>query len=631
MSLLQLKNASVLFGHPPLIDGVELVVQPGERLCLVGRNGCGKSTLLKVIAGELPLDDGQRLLPSSTRIARLEQDPPLSAEQSVFEFVAGGMPEASELLSRYFKQIQLLAHDSSEAVLKGLEQLQSELEHQNAWQFEQAIEQVLSQLQLDGNAKLASLSGGWRRKAALARALVGKPDILLLDEPTNHLDVSMIEWLQQAIADYPGAVVFVSHDRAFIRALATRIVDLDRGKLTSYPGNYAEYLAKKAEDLAIESAHNKAFDKVLSQEEAWIRQGIKARRTRNEGRVRALKALRQEHADRRKQQGRATATVQHGQSSGKLVFECQQLTYRIDNKPLISNLTFTLLRGDKLALIGPNGCGKSTLVKLLLGELTAHDGKLREGVNIELAYFDQHRMALDQNATVIDAVADGKKEIDLNGHSRHVISYLQDFLFTPQRVNVPVSALSGGEKNRLLLAKLLAKPSNLLILDEPTNDLDIETLELLEDILAQYTGTVILVSHDREFVDNVATNSLFFAGNGELQEFIGGYQAISQWYAERQQEPLPDKQLPKTAKSKASAEAGKKLSYKLKRELDALPAQIEDWENKVEALQKQVNEPTFFSQPQQQSSKILTELADSQAQLEQAYARWDELDSMQQQ
>ncbi|GAA6183345.1 ABC transporter ATP-binding protein [Aliiglaciecola sp. NS0011-25] len=629
MSLLQLKNAQLSFGHPAILNKGELVVHPGERICLVGRNGCGKSTLLKVLEGDQPLDDGQRIISPNVKISRLPQDPPESVESTLFDYVAEGMAETGELLKAYFHQINLVTTDPSDKNLQVLEQLQHKLEHQDAWQFEQQISQVLTLLDLDGNQQLSSLSGGWRRKAALARALVGNPDILLLDEPTNHLDIHMIKWLEGIVKEYKGAVVFVSHDRAFIRAVASRIIDLDRGNLTSYPGNYQTYLDKKAEDLKNEENANAEFDKKLSQEEQWIRQGIKARRTRNEGRVRALKALRQEHSQRNKLQGRAKATVSTSNSSGKIVFEAVDLHYEIDNKVIVNNLELNVFRGDKLALIGPNGCGKSTLIRLLLGSLQPQSGSVKQGANLEVAYFDQHRLALDLDKSVIDVVGDGKRDLLVNGQYKHVMSYLQDYLFTPDRVNAPVRSLSGGEKNRLLLAKLLLKPSNILILDEPTNDLDVETLELLEDLISGYQGTVILVSHDREFVDNVVTSSLFFEGNGELKEFVGGYTDIETWY-QTEKKPTEDETSVKSAspKSQPVIKKTKKLSYKHQLELDSLPLEIEKLENEVQALQSKINDPEFFKQSQDEFNTAINELADCESSLEKAYARWDELEGM---
>ncbi len=638
MSLLQLKNVSVLFGTPPLLDGVELVIQPGERVCIVGRNGSGKSTLLKVISGDVIADDGQRIIERDTIVARLEQDPPQTTDIALFDYVAEGLAEVGDILKGYFKCTQLVADDPSEQNLKKLQTYQEQLDTHNAWQFEQQIEQTLTMLQLDGSASLATLSGGWRRKAALARALVRSPDILLLDEPTNHLDVQMIRWLEQSLQQYKGAIVFISHDRAFIRAMATRIVDLDRGQITSYPGNYQQYLEKKEHDLAVEATQQAEFDRKLAQEEVWIRQGIKARRTRNEGRVRALKKLREERAARRELSGNVAMQQHQGNRSGKLVFETTDLSYAIEGNTIVSNLNLTVLRGEKLALIGPNGCGKSTLIKLLLGQLTPDTGNCRQGANLEVAYFDQHRIALDLEKPVIDVVADGKRDLTVNGHPRHVMSYLQDYLFSPERVNAPVKSLSGGEKNRLMLAKLMLKPSNVLILDEPTNDLDVETLEMLETLLLNYAGTVILVSHDREFVDNVVNSSLLFTDNGVIQEFVGGYTDIEQWYSE-QGKTIYLSGTSKTVKNETKSENNspiakqpakkpKKLSYKDQRELETLPATIESLEEQLEQQQERVNDPDFFKQDSETTTAILNELAALEEKLSHAYARWDELESL---
>ncbi len=631
-TLIQLKNAQLAFGHPALIDGGELLVKTGERVCLVGRNGCGKSTLLKVIEGSQILDDGQRIITSDVVISRLPQDPPISADISLYDYVAEGLADAGQLLKDYNQQIIVVSETPTEKELNKLQALQTQLENKNAWKFEQQISQVLTQLELEPDTRLNQLSGGWRRKAALARALVTAPDILLLDEPTNHLDVNMIKWLEKTVTDYQGAIVFVSHDRAFIRNIATRIVDLDRGQLVSFPGNYQQYLDKKAELLEIETAQNAEFDKKLSIEETWIRQGIKARRTRNEGRVRALKALRDERAQRRQRQGRAQVQLAGAGNSGKIIFETEKMSYGFDDKAIVKALDLTITRGDKVAFVGSNGSGKSTLIKLLLGDLEPQSGSVKRGTKIELAYFDQHRQQLDITKSVIDVIADGRKEIEINGVTRHVISYLQDYLFTPDRINGPVSALSGGEKNRLLLAKLLAKPSNLLILDEPTNDLDVETLELLEDTLSQYPGTVILVSHDREFVDNLVSTSWYFEGHGKVVEFIGGYDSIETWYDQQKKQRArytdntqPEKKVAETAAPTLKKET-KKLSYKLQRELEALPLQIEQLEEKIESLQQEVNKPEFFSQEAHVTDAHLKDLAVCQSELESAYERWQELD-----
>jgi ATP-binding cassette subfamily F protein uup len=640
VSILQLKNITVIYGNPPLLDGVELIVQPKERVCLVGRNGSGKSTLMKVISGDVIADDGQRIIESDTIIARLEQDPPQTTDVTLFDYVAEGLADVGDTIKAYHHQTKLVADDPSEANLNRLQTLQETLEARDAWQFEQQIEQTLTMLKLEPDISLSTLSGGWRRKAALARALVRSPDLLLLDEPTNHLDIEMIRWLESSLSNYNGAIVFVSHDRAFIRNMATRIVDLDRGGLTSYPGNYETYLEKKQQDLEVEAAHNAEFDKKLAQEEVWIRQGIKARRTRNEGRVRALKKLRDERKARRAVQGNAVVSQHQGTRSGKMVFEVTDLDYAIGGNQIVKGLNLNVLRGDKLALVGPNGSGKSTLIKLLLGEITPDNGNCKQGTNLEVAYFDQHRHGLDLEQTVIDAVGDGKRDLMVNGHPRHVISYLQDYLFSPERVNAPVKSLSGGEKNRLMLAKLMLKPSNLLVLDEPTNDLDVETLEMLETLLNEYAGTVLLVSHDREFVDNVANSCVVFEGEGFLREFIGGFTDVESWYkdqnAKRQQVIKDEKAKVKnetnlssnSPSAKSSPRKTKKLSYKDQRELESLPADIEQYENELAEMQLLVNDPEFFKKGNDETAKTLALLAEKEQALSHKYARWDELESM---
>jgi len=637
MSLLQIKQGSVIFGHPPLLDGVEFTLHAGERVCIVGRNGSGKSTFMQVIEGRIILDDGQRIFDNNFTISRLPQDPPESVETSLFDYVAEGLAGVGQLLQDFNAITHLVADDPSEQNLNRMMQLQERLDSQNAWQFEQNIQSTLTMLQLEPDTMLSSLSGGWRRKAALARALVAQPDILLLDEPTNHLDIDMIKWLELALKQFKGAIVFVSHDRAFIRSLATRIVDLDRGGLTSYPGDYATYLEQKAHDLEVEEKQNAEFDKKLAQEEVWIRQGIKARRTRNEGRVRALKKLRETHKARRQVQGSARIETQQLNASGKRVFEAENLSYSIAEKCIVDNLNLNIVRGDKIAFIGKNGCGKSTLIKLLLGQLTPNSGSVIQGVNLDVAYFDQHRDALDLNQKVVDCVAEGKQEVTINGRTRHVISYLQDYLFAPDRIQAPVSSLSGGEKNRLMLAKLMLRPSNLLILDEPTNDLDVETLELLESLLVEYTGTVILVSHDREFVDNVVSSCLVFEGAGKITEFVGGYTDSASWYAEQSKkaQELADlggtkgiKESPKP-ETKSVVKSQKKLSYKESRELERLPEVIDELETRINNLQEQMSEADFFTQDVTVTQPIIDELAECETSLETAYARWDELEALQ--
>ncbi|MBT1449685.1 ABC transporter ATP-binding protein [Glaciecola sp. XM2] len=635
MNLIQLKNASILFGQPPLIDGADLNIQTQERVCILGRNGSGKSTLLKVLSGELKLDDGQRIVAGETVISRLEQDPPAHTDTSIFEYVAQGLGDNATLITEYHAQADLVAQDASEQALLKLQALQEQLDARNAWQLEQRIDNVLTQLSLPANTLLSDLSGGWRRKAALARALVSQPDVLLLDEPTNHLDIDMVKWLEKTLLSFAGTLVFISHDRSFIRNLATRVVDIDRGQVTSYPVSYDKYLEQKAHDLEVEATHQKEFDKKLAKEEVWIRQGIKARRTRNEGRVRALKALREEYKARRKVMGTAVIQSGAGHRSGKRVFELEHVSFGYENLRLIDQLDLLITRGDKLALIGANGCGKSSLIKLLLGDIEPQEGSVHRGVNLEIAYFDQHRSQLELDKPLIDAIADGKREVMVNGAPRHVISYLQDYLFSPERVNAPVSTLSGGEKNRLMLAKLMLKPSNLLILDEPTNDLDVETLELLESLLVEYDGTVLLVSHDREFIDNVVTSSLVFEGDGKITEFVGGYSDAQAWYQQSQQEkPKTKKNIEKAtispliSENKATQKKVNKLSYHQSRELESLPKEIEKLEVALAALQTQVNDAEFFQQGSDITQPVLDKLQACEHDLEVAFERWEELEEL---
>ena len=639
MNLMQLKNASILFGQPPLIDGASLNIQSGERVCVVGRNGSGKSTLLKVIAGEIKLDEGQMILPTGTVVSRLPQDPPQDISGDMFDYVAEGLEEVAQILKDYHHITNIIGYDPSEKNLNRMQELQEQLDSRNAWQFETRISNVLTQLQLKPDQILSELSGGWRRKAALARALVSEPDLLLLDEPTNHLDIDMVQWLEKALLNYNGAIIFISHDRAFIRKLATRIVDIDRGQVVSYPGDYETYLAQKAHDLEVEQTSNREFDKKLAKEEVWIRQGIKARRTRNEGRVRALKALRDEYSSRRNVTGSAVINRNAGGKSGKRVFETEGLYFNIEDKQLVKDLDLLITRGEKIALIGGNGCGKSTLIKLLLGELEASKGEIFRGTNLEVAYFDQHRSTLELDKSVIDVIADGKREVTFNGGTRHVIGYLQDYLFSPDRINAPVSTLSGGEKNRLILAKLMLKPSNLLVLDEPTNDLDVETLELLESLLVDYDGTVLLVSHDREFVDNVVTSSLVFEGDGIIKQFVGGYTDMRNWYDEKEllakkmNEDREKQTKTQIAQEKpvaaTSTRSNKKLSYKLLKELEDLPKNIEIMEEELEGLQVQVNAADFFQKGAEATQAVLDQLTNIEQLLSVAYKRWDELESLQ--
>lgn len=639
MSLINLTNAYLSFSDAPLLDHIDMSIEANERVCLVGRNGAGKSTLLKVLNKEVPLDEGQIIYENNIVVSRLQQDPPRDIQGNVFDFVAEGLKEQTQLLRDYYDLSHRIEQDPSENNLAKLAKLQEQLDQQNGWQLDNRIRNVISSLSLDGDALLSSLSGGWLRKAALAKALVCQPSVLLLDEPTNHLDIETIKWLEEFLKSFNGSIVFISHDRSFIRQMATRIIDLDRGKVASWGGDYDSYLIGKEEALRVEELQNAEFDKKLAQEEVWIRQGIKARRTRNEGRVRALKAMRQEYAQRRQVMGSAKMQIEEALRSGKIVFELDNVSYQVADKLLVNDFTVQVLRGDKIALIGPNGIGKTTLLKLMLGNLQPTSGRVHCGTKLEVAYFDQYRLELDPEKTVMDNLAEGKQEVMVNGRSRHVLGYLQDFLFPPKRARTPVRALSGGERNRLLLAKLFLKPSNLLVLDEPTNDLDIETLELLEELVNDYQGTVLLVSHDRQFVDNVVTQCWFFEEQGHIGIYAGGYtDALQQ---QQQAKPVsvnknsaPVKKDEKAVTAKTNVPEVKKkvkLSYHEQRELAQLPSQIEQLELAIADLQAQIGHSDFFNQPHEVTSPILTDLANKEAELEAVFARWEALESLSQQ
>jgi ATP-binding cassette subfamily F protein uup len=631
MPLITLRNIQLGFGGPPLLDGLDLTIDRGERVCLLGRNGAGKSSLMKLIAGELQADDGERVVEKGVRIMRLTQEVPEGLEGSVFDVVSGGLGEVGELVREYHRVSLALAGDTDPKLLERLDRIQHQLEAADGWQVEQQVETVISRLGLDADLEFTELSGGLKRRVLLARALVLAPDLLLLDEPTNHLDIASIEWLEEFMLNYAGTLLFVTHDRMFLRRLATRIIELDRGQLTDWPGDYDNFLRRKEERLHAEELENERFDKKLAQEEVWIRQGIKARRTRNEGRVRALKAMREERRQRREQQGRVKMALQGAERSGKLVVEVEHIDYAWDNKPVINDFSTIILRGDKIGIIGPNGSGKSTLLGLLLGRLKPDSGRIKFGTKIEVAYFDQLRAALDEDKSVRDNVGEGSDKIEINGRPKHIIGYLQDFLFTPERANTPVRALSGGERNRLLLAKLFTKPCNVLVMDEPTNDLDAETLELLEELLLDYQGTLLLVSHDRAFLNNVVSSSLVFEGNGRVNEYVGGY---DDWL--RQRKP-PEAKEKKTEKPKPieKAQSGgqqaqparKKLSYKDQRELEQLPKRIEELESELEAVQVRMADPDFYQSGGDEIAAAKQRMEEIELELASAYERWEALES----
>ncbi len=628
MALITLRNVQLGFGGPVLLDGIDLRIGTGERVCLIGRNGSGKSTLMKVIAGELVPDGGEVSVQQGARIARLTQEVPEDLLGTVYDVVAGGLGEIAGLLRRYHQCSVGLGEDAGQKQLIELERIQHELEAVDGWQIEQRVESVISRLSLPADTAFPELSGGVKRRVLLARALVTEPALLLLDEPTNHLDIDAIEWLEQFLSGYGGALLFVTHDRMFLRRLANRIVELDRGRLSDWPGDFDNYLRRKEEALQVEERENRQFDKKLAQEEAWIRQGIKARRTRNEGRVRALQALRQERGLRREQQGRAKLQIQAAEKSGKLVVTAEHIDYSWADKPVIRDFSTTILRGDKVGIIGPNGVGKTTLLNLLLGRLEPDHGKLTPGTRVEVAYFDQLRGELEDGKSVRDNLGSGSDRVEVGGQSKHVIGYLQDFLFSPEQANSPVRTLSGGERNRLLLAKLFARPANVLVMDEPTNDLDVETLEMLEDRLVDYEGTLLLVSHDRAFLNNVVTSTLAFEGEGRVNEYIGGY---DDWL--RQREPLAHRETWRAGKKDGRQPAGRaekrpvqKLSYRDRKELDSLPARIEKLEQERESLQQQMQDPAFYKQDKERISGVRVRLDELQAELDEAYRRWEVLE-----
>jgi ATP-binding cassette subfamily F protein uup len=627
MALLRFEAISLAFGELAILKDAEFSIDSGERVCLIGRNGAGKSTTLKLIMGTLEADRGEIVRDASLVVSQLEQTLPAAMDQPVRDVVRSGLTGIERLLREYRRQSAL---DLDTNGLRELEALHAKIDAHDGWHIEQRVEETLSELGLPANKKMNELSGGWRRRAALAKALVQKPDLLLLDEPTNHLDIATIKWLEDRVYSHPGAVLFITHDRAFLQRLATRIVEIDRTRLTSWPGDYGNFLRRKEKALQDEAVANAKFDKKLAQEEEWIRQGIKARRTRNEGRARALEKMREEHAERISPDARARIYIEEAEQSGRKVIRAKNVGYRYGEEPLIEGFSIKINRGDRIGLIGNNGVGKTTLLRLLLGDLAPKTGTLKHGTNLEIGYFDQLRQTLDLDKSVAYNVGEGRTYIKLNGKDRHVVGYLKGFLFGPKRSMTPVKALSGGERNRVILAKLFTRPANLLVLDEPTNDLDIETLEVLEQKLCEYTGTLIIVSHDREFLDNVVTSTIVFEADGRLQEYVGGY---SDWLRHGRRLAEADNPFELAVLKQANDERRRrrkptKLSYKDQRELDQLPAEIESIESTIAGLQEIIAGRDFYAQEHERVRATLQELADAEALLEQRMERWSDLETL---
>lgn len=629
MALVSLQEVRIAFGGPRLLDGVTLQIERGERVCLVGRNGAGKSTIMKIVVGELAPDSGEVIRAKGARVASLEQEVPQGLDGTVFDVVSEGLGDIVELLSEYRSLVHILALGNDAGIIADLERVQHLIESSGGWQIQQRVETVISRLGLDPDAAAAGLSGGYKRRVLLARALVNEPDLLLLDEPTNHLDIESIGWLEEFLLEFRGAILFITHDRRFLQTLATRIIELDRGRVTDWPGDYKTYLVRRQAELDAEAAHNLLFDKKLAQEEAWIRQGIKARRTRNEGRVRALKELRTERLSRREQTGSADMKLNEAERSGRLVLEAKGIGHSYEGRPLIRDFSAVIMRGDKIGIIGPNGSGKTTLLNILLGSIEPLRGSVRMGTRFEVAYFDQHRAQLDDEKSVRDNVGDGYDSVTINGRTRHIIGYLEDFLFSPERSRSPVKVLSGGERNRALLAKLFTKPSNVLVLDEPTNDLDADTLDLLEEMLMEYQGTVLLVSHDREFLNNIVTSTIVFEGDGRLVEYVGGY---DDWLRQRSlsspggTEKAKKKEKP--GKSRPQQERLRTLTFKEKKEIAALPALIESMEAERAGLYETLADPDFYRQEGSRIPAVKASMAELDKEISAAYERWELLESI---
>ena len=631
MPLLTLDSVALAYGHLPLFEQASLQIDAGERIALIGRNGTGKSSLLKVIAGEVPPDAGSIWRAPALRVSRLDQDVPLTGTRTVFEEVSSGLGELGTLVARYHEAAVRVAETSGaehDAALEALGALQHELEERDGWTLEQKVELVVSRLSLPADRPVGELSGGWRRRALLGKALVSQPDLLLLDEPTNHLDIDAIRWLEEYLQGFGGALLFVTHDRAFLANLSTRIIELDRGTLTSWPGSYAAYLQKKAAALENEVRDLARLDKKLAQEEAWLRQGVKARRTRNEGRVKALMELRATRAAHRTQSGAVRMGIEAAETSGKLVFEAKRVSKSLGGTPVIRHFSQRIVRGDRVGLIGPNGSGKTTLLRLLVGELEPDEGTVKQGARLEIAYYDQQREQLDPEATVVDSVNDGNTTVSSNGQPRHVMGYLADFLFPRERALSPVKSLSGGERNRLLLARLFARPANVLVLDEPTNDLDIETLELLEELVGSFDGTVLLVSHDRAFLDNVVTSTLAFEAEGRVVEYVGGYEDYIRQSRRPASTPVstPKGQHPTPKEPQLERTGKKKLSFNEVRELEALPGRIEKLETEIAGLRAESESADFYKAGAERIRQVLARSEEAAKELESTLARWMELE-----